>query len=172
MRPVGVSFSKPTSMDTMRFCPTHRNRTEWDQEIKLAFNSFDVDGTGQVGYHELKAAMRALGFSIRKVEVLAAMHKHGCNETDRVSFDVFADIILKQFKDQDPRDTVLDAFRLFDSKGYGQISFRDFRQLSQDLGLHVSETDIANIIDQFDSNRDGEIDETDFVRAMRATSLH
>lgn len=43
---------------------------EQRQEIKEAFELFDTDKDGAVDYHELKVAMRALGFDLKKAEVL------------------------------------------------------------------------------------------------------
>ena len=38
-------------------------------EIQEAFDLFDTDKSGSIDYHELKVAMRALGFPVRKEEV-------------------------------------------------------------------------------------------------------
>ena len=50
--------------------PVKRRRQELTdeqkQEIKEAFELFDTDKTGTIDYHELKVAMRALGFDVKK----------------------------------------------------------------------------------------------------------
>ena len=50
--------------------PKRRARVELSeeqrQEIKEAFELFDTDKTGTIDYHELKVAMRALGFDVKK----------------------------------------------------------------------------------------------------------
>jgi len=38
------------------------------EELREAFNLFDTDGSGSIDAKELKAAMRALGFSVRLAE--------------------------------------------------------------------------------------------------------
>jgi centrin-3 len=58
---------------------------EQKQEIKEAFELFDTDKDGCVDYHELKVAMRALGFDYKKAEVLKLLrdsdkHGHGVME--------------------------------------------------------------------------------------------
>ena len=45
-------------------------------EIKEAFDLFDTDKTGTIDYHELKVAMRALGFDVKKQEVLNLMKEY------------------------------------------------------------------------------------------------
>ena len=49
---------------------------EQKQEIKEAFELFDTDKTGTIDYHELKVAMRALGFDVKKQEVLGIMREY------------------------------------------------------------------------------------------------
>ena len=46
------------------------------QEIKEAFELFDTDKTGTIDYHELKVCMRALGFDVKKQEVLNLMREY------------------------------------------------------------------------------------------------
>lgn len=55
---------------------------EQRQEIKEAFELFDTDKDGAIDYHELKVAMRALGFDLKKAEVLKLLRdndKTGAN---------------------------------------------------------------------------------------------
>jgi centrin-3 len=47
------------------------------QEIKEAFELFDSDKDGFIDYHELKVAMRALGFDLKKAEILKLLKENG-----------------------------------------------------------------------------------------------
>ena len=49
---------------------------EQKSELKEAFDLFDTERTGQIDYHELKVAMRSLGFEVKKTEVLKIMEEH------------------------------------------------------------------------------------------------
>ncbi|KAM0801431.1 hypothetical protein BDR22DRAFT_796310, partial [Usnea florida] len=50
---------------------------EQREEIKEAFNLFDLDKDNKIDYHELKVAMKALGFDIPKPEILSILQTHG-----------------------------------------------------------------------------------------------
>ena len=65
---------------------------EQKQEIKEAFELFDTDKDGCVDYHELKVAMRALGFDMKKAEVLKILRDHDKTGHGLMDFDDFAKI--------------------------------------------------------------------------------
>jgi len=147
----------------------NRAELERDMEIKEAFDTFDT-GSGEIDYHSVKAALRALGFDVKKAEVLAAMRRQGCSG-DFVGFRAFSNILLKKYQDRDPLDEILRAFRLFDG-GEGHISFGELKNIARGLGEGLSDVELQNMVDEFDTNDDGVIDEAEFVRVMQSTSLH
>lgn len=61
------------------------------QEIKEAFELFDSDKDGAVDYHELKVAMRALGFELKKAEVLELMKRYA-GDDGLMDFEAFQKI--------------------------------------------------------------------------------
>ena len=63
---------------------------EQKQEIKEAFELFDTDKDGCIDYHELKVAMRALGFDLKKAEVLKILRDHDKNGHGLMDFEDFA----------------------------------------------------------------------------------
>ena len=65
---------------------------EQKQEIKEAFELFDTDKDGCVDYHELKVAMRALGFDLKKAEVLKILRDHDKTGHGLMEFEDFAKI--------------------------------------------------------------------------------
>jgi len=59
-------------------------------EIKEAFELFDSDKDGAIDYHELKVAMRALGFEMKKAEVVDLLKRFG--RDGLMEFDAFEKI--------------------------------------------------------------------------------
>ena len=66
---------------------------EQKQEIKEAFDLFDTDKTGTIDYHELKVAMRALGFAVKKQEVLNIMREYDREGTGQIEYPDFLEIM-------------------------------------------------------------------------------
>lgn len=44
------------------------------QELREAFELFDNDKTGTIDMHELKVLMRALGFDVKKPDIIRIVH--------------------------------------------------------------------------------------------------
>ena len=58
-----------------------------------AFNLFDTDHSGAVDARELKAAMRALGFDIKKEQVRTMLNDIGKDAADTIDFDEFCELL-------------------------------------------------------------------------------
>lgn len=152
--------------------PSHRVLVEREQEIRDAFVTMDVTNAGMLDYSEVKAAIRALGFPVKKKEVLAAMEKHGAMAHDRIDFDTFHTIMSEKYVELDPMQMMLRAFQLFDKQGQGRISVRDLQVVAAKLGERLSDNELQAMIDHFDKNSDGEIDELEFIQIMQMTGLY
>lgn len=57
---------------------------------------FDTDKTGTIDYHELKVTMRALGFDVKKAEVMQLMREYDRDERGRLEFPDFVEISKKK----------------------------------------------------------------------------
>merc|ERR1712017_34876 len=120
---------------------------EQKQEIKEAFDLFDTDGSGCIDAKELKVAMRALGFEPKKEEVRKMIEK-------------------------DSREEIIKAFRLFDDDETGRISFKNLKRVAKELGETMTDEELQEMVDEADRDGDGEINEEEFLRIMKKTSLY
>lgn len=146
-------------------------------EIQEAFDLFDTDKSGSIDYHELKVAMRALGFPVRKEEVRRLITEHaGASATSDpdagVDYDTFLEIMTKKYLARDPDEEIWKAFKLFDEEGTGRITVRNMRRVARELGEHLSDDELRAMIDEFDRDQDGAISEAEFSYIMRSGSIN
>ncbi|UKJ87752.2 centrin 3 [Theileria orientalis] len=147
-------------------------RSDQMKEITAAFNLLDSSNSGKIDYHELKVAMKALGFDVKKQEVLDLIAKYDKTNTGYVDFENFKEIMVKKFSERDPMDEINRAFALFDEDNKGNIVFKDLKRVSMELGHDLSDEDLRAMIEEFDNDRDGAISKEDFISIMRQTSLY
>lgn len=181
---------------------TVRLTEDQEQEIKEAFDLFDTDGSGTIDVKELKIAMRALGFEPRKDELhqlIAAAtsvtsniggnrssafgaesssNAGGASDhvnsggTGVVTYAQFVYIMSKRMSERDSREEMLKAFRLFDDDETGKITFKNLKRVAIELGENMTDAELQEMIDEADRDGDGEVNEDEFLRLMKKTSLY
>ncbi len=171
-------FKKPDFMESKQKTTGQRRRQRQDlseeqkQEIKEAFDLFDTDKTGTIDYHELKVAMRALGFDVKKQEVINLMREFDREGSGQIEYPDFLEIMTSKISERDPIEEILKAFKLFDEDNSGRISLRNLRRVARELGENLSDDELQAMIDEFDKDGDGEINEQEFLGIMKQTSIY
>jgi len=136
------------------------------QEVKEAFELFDTDKDGSIDYHELKVAMRALGFDLKKAEVLKILRDHDKTNHGLMDYEDFVKILSERILARDPLEEIRRAFQLFDDDNTGKISLRNLKRVAKDLGERLDDDELQAMIDEFDLDQDGEINEQEFFAIM------
>ena len=136
-------LKKPDFGITPKTKPKRRARQdlseEQKQEIKEAFDLFDTNKTGTIDYHELKVAMRALGFDVKKAEVLSLMKEYDREGSGQIEYPDFLEIMTTKINERDPVEEILKAFKLFDEDNTGRISLRNLRRVARELGENLTD---------------------------------
>lgn len=161
---------------------------EQREEIDEAFRLFDLDHDNHIDYHELKVALKALGFDLPKTEILAELQAHGIPASQvhgnngkgavvggegGASFlgpgrlllphDSFVSLAAARISARDPQDEILRAFDLFDPDGKGRIELEDLRRVARELGEGLQDEELVAMIEEFDIRGEGGIDREAFL---------
>lgn len=142
------------------------------QEVREAFDLFDADGSGTIDVKELKVAMRALGFEPRKEEMKKMISEVDKEGTGKISFNDFLAVMTQKMAEKDTKEEILKAFRLFDDDETGKISFKNLKRVANELGENLTDEELQEMIDEADRDGDGEVNEEEFLRIMKKTSLY
>ncbi|KAL5469350.1 hypothetical protein EMCRGX_G030600 [Ephydatia muelleri] len=163
---MSVSLKSELPADKNRRRKRRELSEEHKQEIAEAFNLFDTDKDQAIDYHELKVAVRALGFEVKKADILKILKDYDKEGTGKISFQDFSEVMTDWMLQRDPREEIVKAFKLFDDDNTGKISLRNLRRVARELGENMSEEELRAMIDEFDTDHDGEISEEDFIAIM------
>ena len=145
---------------------------EQRNDIKEAFNIFDPNKKGVIESKELKVAMRALGFEPKKEEIKKMVAEVDKDGSGKIKYDDFLHLMTIKMAEKDVKEEILKAFKLFDEDGTGKISFINLKKVAETLGENLTDEELQEMIEEADRDGDNEIDQDEFFRIMKKTSLY
>ncbi|NXA79475.1 CETN3 protein, partial [Thryothorus ludovicianus] len=138
---------------------------EQKQEIKDAFELFDTDKDRAINYHELKVAMRALGFDVKKADVLKILKDYDRESTGKITFEDFNEVEMNDtYSIEGSR--IHTIFSSFHRGKNSSFNLRNLRRVARELGENMSDEELRAMIEEFDKDGDGEINQEEFIAIM------
>jgi len=137
------------------------------EELREAFNLFDTEHSGTIDARELKAALRALGFEVKKEDVRRMLNDVGKDASQPIDFNDFQEMMRGRMPDKNSREEINKVFALFDEDETGKVSFRNLKRISQELGESLTDDELQEMIEEADRDGDGLINPEEFYRVMR-----
>jgi centrin-3 len=147
-----------------------RKLTTFEQaEIRFAFDRLvAANGAAAVTPHQLKIALRALGFPVKKAQVSQLLRENGLSDTTPLDFDTFQELIAAKIGERTPAEELHRAFQLFDIEGRGGITPQNLAAIARQLNIAVEPEELEDMVAEFDANGDGIISEAEFRDIMAA----
>jgi len=137
------------------------------EELREAFNLFDTEHSGTIDARELKAALRALGFEVKKEDVRRMLSDVGKDPSQPIDFNDFQEMMRGRMPDKNSREEINKVFALFDEEEKGKISLRNLKRIAQELGESLTDDELQEMVEEADRDGDGLINPEDFYRVMR-----
>lgn len=140
-------------------------------EIEEAFRLLDIDGDGLITTHDIKIALRSIGFEPTKKEILHMISDADATADGVINLPLFMKMMTKKRDEMNPDDEIKRAYHLFaepDSKG---ISAADIKRIAQELGENLTDEEIRDIIEEADRDGDNIISLEEFIFVMKKTSM-
>lgn len=136
-------------------------------ELKDAFEIFDTTQKGSLDARELKSAIRALGFDVKKEEVRKMMADIGRDPASTIDFGEFLEVMEERMQQKGTREEVMRIFELFDEDQQGKITFKNLKRISQEIGESISDEELRSMIEEADRDGDGALNFEEFYRIMK-----
>merc|ERR1711998_591521 len=133
----GLGVSPSSKMKQKELAKKSNMSEEQLQEIREAFDLFDTDGSGTIDARELKVAMRALGFQVKKSEVRKMI-------SDTIDFEEFLQMMTAKMSEKDSNEDIIKVFNLFDQDKKGKIFFADLKRVIELVGENISDAEIED----------------------------
>ncbi|KIW90192.1 uncharacterized protein Z519_08835 [Cladophialophora bantiana CBS 173.52] len=149
---------------------------EQRDEINEAFSLFDLDRDRHLDYHEVRVAMRSLGFSVPKPEVAQIMQSQGVPKPQfkrgppvkgqqtyhssqlLLPQNAFQRVAAQKIFERDPTEEVERALLLFDPDQRGYIEVDDIRRVARELGeTGLEDEEIQAMVEEFDYDGTGSV---------------
>jgi Ca2+-binding EF-hand superfamily protein len=117
---------------------------------------------------ELKSVMKSLGLSPTNdelKEMISSVDHNGDNEID---FDEFLILMRSRGgkKTRNPEQELIDAFKVFDTDNSGSIDKHELKSLMDSLGQKLSSEELDAMMDEVDTDGNGEISYEEFKAMM------
>ncbi|XP_006918729.1 myosin regulatory light chain 10 [Pteropus alecto] len=125
------------------------------QEFKEAFTIMDQNRDGFIDKEDLRDTFAALGRINVKNEELEAMVKEAPGP---INFTVFLTMFGEKLKGTDPEETILHAFRVFDTEGKGFIKADFIKEKLMTQADRFSEEEIKQMFAAFPPDVCGNLD--------------
>lgn len=115
-----------------------------------------------------QVALRAMGFGVKKADVLELLEMHGEEDNEQLDFGTFKLLVSDKLQSRTLVDEYRRAFQLFDVLGTGTIDLATLKHIVKSLSLDIEDAELQDMITQFDQDKDGLINEQEFLAIMCA----
>ncbi|XP_016993704.2 uncharacterized protein [Drosophila takahashii] len=138
------------------------------EEIRTAFHLYDTEKSGFVNVRQLGGVMRALGEILTEAEIYNLANETDMDFGGQVQFKDFLYVMSKRLEEQNSLVSLKQAFKIFDRNEVNSFTITDIRAVMTNLGEKMSDSDLLEMFQDIDLDKDGKISFNEFVAAMRS----
>ncbi|XAR63871.1 hypothetical protein NMG60_11024006 [Bertholletia excelsa] len=137
-------------------------------QLREIFSRFDMDSDGSLTLLELAALLRSLGIKPTGDQIYVLLKNMDANGNGTVEFDELVNAITPEFREETliNQEKLLDAFRLFDNDGNGNITLAELAGAMAKMGQPLTYKELVEMIQEADTDGDGVISFEEFASVM------
>jgi len=146
----------------------HELTCEQVQELKDAFDRYDLDSSGTLSATEMRLALISVGHEITEAELYDLIRTVTVGDGQELDLQHFMQMMAPRMADMDSDEALERTFKLIDRDHDGFISGQDIRAIMLILGEVVTDEDVRDICRAVDMDGDGHISLRDFMSFMHS----
>lgn len=132
-------------------------------ELKEAFSIFDQNGDGTISTKELGVVIRSLGLSPTDREIQEIIREFDKDKSGALEYPEFLRLMAKKIYEQNAKEILFEAFKVFDNDGNGLISATELRHVLLNMPEKPDDEEVDEMIRYADLDGDGHINYKEFV---------
>eukprot|EP01088_Endostelium_zonatum_P020516 TRINITY_DN7608_c0_g1_i1.p1 TRINITY_DN7608_c0_g1~~TRINITY_DN7608_c0_g1_i1.p1 ORF type:complete len:153 (-),score=58.12 TRINITY_DN7608_c0_g1_i1:81-539(-) len=138
-------------------------------DLREAFAMFDKDGDETITVDELGLVLKSLGQAPTDQELRDMIHEVDEDGDGKIDFKEFTKMMSGKMTGsaEDQEEEMRVVFETFDKDKNGFISAQELKSMMFKLGEKLSDSELADMMREADSNGDGQVDYNEFVQIMR-----
>ena len=125
--------------------------TEENEDLRQAFDLFDIKENGKIDPSEIKETMKQLGFDTKNPTIYKIIEDLDTEESKSnggISFSEFSEIMHKRLGDRESKEGARRIFDLFvDDENAEYIPLESLKKIAKELGEKMSEDDLKEMIE-------------------------
>ncbi|SPP75543.1 blast:Calmodulin [Drosophila guanche] len=138
------------------------------KEIREAFSVYDRENTGSITCRELGVVLRSLGQTPTEAELYDMIEEIDADSSGSIEFMEFLQMMAKKYQVLNLDESVMAAFRVFDSDEDGYVTAQEMRSVIDSLGQKMSDQEFDDMFRVADRNNDGQLSFAEFLHAYRS----
>lgn len=132
-----------------------------EDDFRVAFETFDKDGGGDLSVDELRALLKALGMDLTEAETQDFLNEVDDDASGTVTFDEF--MILMNRNEKSQQEEMEEAWAMLDTNGDGSLDKDELRTGLRNIGVLLGPYELRDMVAQADKDGDGHIDKSEFM---------
>ncbi|XP_027870594.1 calmodulin-like protein 4a [Xiphophorus couchianus] len=135
-------------------------------EFKECFSLYDKKQKGKIESKDLITVMRCLGTSPTLGEIDRHLQVQKIGKTGEVDFSTFLIMMHRQMQQEDPKNEILEAFRMTDKQKKGQIQAAELRAKLTTLGEKLTNKEVDDLFKEANIKSNGIINYEAFTQMV------
>ncbi|XP_071160615.1 calmodulin-like [Mytilus edulis] len=137
------------------------------EEIQNIFNHFNKKKDDKLSSNDLGLLMRTFNQSPTEAELQDIIKEIDQKGNEGIDYEEFLELMSDAMRQQCTDDDYREVFNVYDKDGNGIITSDEFRAAMNSMGENLSKAEAEEMIMEADSDGDGQIDLTEFIKMMR-----
>ena len=147
--------------------------TEENEDLRQAFDLFDVKENGKIDPNEIKETMKQLGFDTKNPTIFKIIEDLDTPESKKnggITFSEFSESMTKRLGDKESKEGVRRIFDLFvDDVNAEYIPLESLKKIAKELGDKSSDDELKDMIECASKNN-GKLSFDDFYYIISKNS--